>query len=89
MCSSQVDNGLPVEKSRTNTNPNGQHANHPKYNDYVRDEMTEAWNDLIVQYGDAANISPEVAGNKLRSIIDKLRTDILNNPDKKINELYP
>ena len=83
------DNGLPVEKFRTNTNPNGQHANHPKYNDYVEDRMEREWQDLIDAYGGEANISPEVARGKLEEIIDELRTDILNNPNKKINELYP
>lgn len=57
-------------------NGKGRHANHPKYSEYVVKQM------------DAVKLSKGSAKEQLQSIIDKIKRDNEENPDKKINDLY-
>lgn len=78
-------NGIGIDKYSANL-PDGVHANHPQYNNYVRQRMDELQADLELEFG--GNIPPNEASQALRDLMDELREDILANPTTKINDLY-
>lgn len=82
------DNGIPVTKYRADTNPDGQHANHPKYDAYVETRLDEIQDFLEMEYGNLANVPFSVACEKLRELSEYLKNVITSNPNTKINALF-
>ncbi len=82
------DNGLAVKKFNLNY-PDGVHANHPNYNNQVRNKLTEIESDLKNQYNvtDIIDVPADAASAALQNFQNTLRTLIENNPTTKINDL--
>lgn len=63
-------------ESFSKKNEKGRHANHPKYSEYIRKQMDEV------------DLDKGSAKEQLQSIIDKIKKDIEENTNKRINDLY-
>ncbi|MCB9277630.1 MAG: hypothetical protein H6562_01830 [Lewinellaceae bacterium] len=80
--------GLPVTKYRTGTNPDGVHANHPQYDNYIGGRLDDILGDLIDEFGNIDNIPFNIASQKLRDLSEEIKEVITSNPTIKINDLF-
>lgn len=81
-----IKNGKEVKKLRFDI-PDGIHANHPQYDVKVQNWLTSIWDDLVDDFGGAANIPPNEASQRLRELQNYIGGIIDANPTVKINDL--
>jgi hypothetical protein len=79
-------NGKELEKFRIESNPNGQHANHPQYNTATEVKMDNLWRELKNHFG-PGNVPADVASAKLIELQNNIGAVIDANPTTKINLL--